>query len=434
MGEDWLNILEARVREKSLAVFQFEGEEWRRLRESRLGAHEFTVARSREAMSEVQALTACLIFGTDGHRAEAHFGLVSSRLAVSTLDSRVKVRRALPIHPSSKTRLLRLVREQPHAGNLQRRLASDETVIVLSSKLSAHVVNKLAEIEANHGPLRTVAASLSSPTHFHTMADVQEDAVQTALRAFGLSANDQASSLELVPGKETALERVHILEDAVIEHDARAIPGYDLVGSDITGYAVFEKDLERLEVYTANRRSLEHAFGVDLIYLNVTRQNIVMLQYKMLEPVNKRGGDKDWIYRPDAQLDSEIRRMRQFSTQHPPGQYEYRLNPQVFYLKFIKRDGALKNAAIITPLDHFERIRADPTCQGPRGGLRISFNGLAGRYLRQSAFLDLLRSGYIGAHAETTAHLKELVQAVIRGNKAVVAAVQSQSDDADTDL
>ena len=88
MGEEWLNILEARVREKSLVVFQFEGEEWCRLRESRLGVHEFTVARPREVMSEVQALTACLIFGTDGHRAEAHFGLVSSRLAVSTLDSR----------------------------------------------------------------------------------------------------------------------------------------------------------------------------------------------------------------------------------------------------------------------------------------------------------------------------------------------------------
>ena len=434
MGEEWLNILEARVREKSLVVFQFEGEEWCRLRESRLGVHEFTVARPREVMSEVQALTACLIFGTDGHRAEAHFGLVSSRLAVSTLDSRVKVRRALPIQPSSKTRLLRLVREQPHAGNLQRRLASDETVIVLSSKLSAHVVNKLAERKANHGPLRTVAASLSSPIHFRTMADVQEDAVQTALRAFGLSANDQASSLELVPGKKTALERVHIFEDAVIENDARSVPGYDLVGSDTTGYAVFEKDLERLEVYTANRRPLEHVFGVDLIYLNVTRQNIVMLQYKMLEPANRRGGGKAWIYRPDDRLESEMRRMRQFSTQHSPGQYEYRLNPQVFYLKFIKRDGALKNAAIITPLDHFERLRADPSCRGPRGGVRISFNSLAGRYLRQSAFLDLLRSGYIGAHAETTAHLKELVQAVMRGNKAVVAAVQSQSDDAATDL
>ena len=156
---------------------------------------------------------------------------------------------------------------------------------------------------------------------------------------------------------------------------------------------------EKLEVYTANRLPLEHVFGVDLIYLNVTRQSIVMLQYKMLERDGRQEGGKDWIYRPDTQLDSEIGRMRQFSIQHAPGRSEYRLNPQVFHLKFVKRGGALKDAAIITPLDHFERLRTDPDCRGPRGGVRISFNGLAGRYLRQTAFLDLLRSGYIGAHA-----------------------------------
>ena len=88
-------------------------------------------------------------------------------------------------------------------------------------------------------------------------------------------------------------------------------PGYDLAGSDLTGRAVFTKGAERLEVYTANRRSLEHVFGVDLIYLNVTRQNIVMLQYKILEP-KRKGAGEDWIYRPDDQLDTEIERMKKF--------------------------------------------------------------------------------------------------------------------------
>ena len=98
-------------------------------------------------------------------------------------------------------------------------------------------------------------------------------------------------------------------------------------------------------------------------------------------------------------------------------------------MKFIKRDGALEDASINIPIDHFERLRTDPTCQGPRGGFRISFESLAGRYLRQNAFLDLIRSGYIGAHTETTAYLKELVQAVVQGDRTVVAAVQSQKYD-----
>ena len=331
----------------------------------------------------------------------------------------------LHIEPSSKNELLRLVTEQPHVRNLQNKLASNETVIVLSPKLSAHLVEKLAAIEANRGPMCTVVASLSAPKKYNGMGAMQEDAVQTALRVFGLSADDRATSLELVKEQETALARMNIREDGVIEHDARSVPGYDLIESDFTGRAVFEKNSEKLEVYTANRRPLEEVFGVDLVYLNVTRQNIVMLQYKMLESTGRLNGGKDWIYRPDAQLESEIERMRRFSTKHSPDQHEYRLNPQVFYLKFVKRDGALKNAAIIIPIDHYERLLSDPACRGPQGGLRISFEGLAGRYLRQGPFLDLIRSGYIGAYAETTALLKKLVQSIVQGDRSVVAAVQS---------
>ena len=188
-----------------------------------------------------------------------------------------------------------------------------------------------------------------------------------------------------------------------------------------------------LEVYTANRRPLEKVFGVDLIYLNAIRQNIVMLQYKMLERT-AHGKEEDWIYRPDGNLDSEIERMRKFQREQRPGPYEYRLNGQVFYLRFLKRDGLLKSAGITMPIDHFERLRADPACRGPRGGFRISFESLDGRYLRQTGFLDLVRSGYIGAHAETTEHLKSLVKAVVEGDRAVVAAIQSLRTDGESDI
>ena len=424
MGEDWLSILRAIVQRKPLVVLQFEAEEWLLLRESRHGTNEFTIVRPREAVTEVRPPTACLLFVRNDQWSEAHFGIVSSRSGVSTLESRIKVKRALRIHPSLKASLLQLVTEQPYAGNLQSRLASDGSVIVLSPKLSAHLVEKFAAIETNREPMRAVSAVLSDPDL--GMASVQKNAVKTALRAFGLPTDGPAVYLKLVEGQKTALERVHIVEDTVIGHDARHVPGYKLSGSDITGYAVFERGPEILEVYTANRGPLERVFGVDLIYLNTIRQNIVMVQYKMLEPTSGIEMGLDWIYRPDDNLESEIRRMRKFNTEHSPSKYEYRLNPQAFYLKFIKRDGALKDASITMPIDHFERLRTDPTCQGPRGGFRISFESLAGRYLRQNAFLDLIRSGYIGAHTETTAYLKELVQAVVQGDRTVVAAVQSQ--------
>ena len=60
---------------------------------------------------------------------------------------------------------------------------------------------------------------------------------------------------------------MNVHEDGVIEHDARVVPGYEFIDSDVRGQATSRKGHQTLEVYTANRRKLEEAFGVDLIYL-----------------------------------------------------------------------------------------------------------------------------------------------------------------------
>jgi hypothetical protein len=428
-ADQWLDHLKELVRKKPLVVFQLDGVEWGRLRESRRGASEFTIARSHELFKKVRVPTACLVIGGSDDDSEVYFGLASSRSAVTTLDSRIKVKRASHVQPTRKSEILDLITDKAHARNFRDRLGSGESVVALSPKLSVHLVEKLATIDSNQGAMRTAIAPLTAPKYYRSIEALQEDAVHTALRAFGLSPGDQAVSLELTRGKDTALARVNIMEDSVVEHDARTFPEFELIGSDVTGRAVFEKGRERLEVFTANRRPLENVFGVDLIYLNVTRENIVMVQYKMLEPHSLKGGDTDWVYRPDPKLDDEIRRMKKFSKRHPPKLYEYRLNPQVYYLKFVKRDGALSNAGIVMPIDHFETLRADPSCKGPRGAVRVTFETLAGRYMRQGPFLDLIRAGYIGATTETTAHLKKLVEAVVKGDRAVVGAIQSYKED-----
>lgn len=425
MDASWRKSLEEIVRQRRLVIFQFDGEEWWRLQESRRGLNEFTIARSHEHLRQIQIPTACILLMQDDFETKARFGVVSSRSAISTLESRIKIKKSQRIQPSSKDGLFLLIADKLPPRK-QDELASDKSVVVLPPKPSAHLVEKLAEIEANHGTMRLVAASLSSPKRFHSAAEMQQDAVQSALRTFGVSVDAQAVSLHLVDGQETALARIDVREGTVIEHDVRFVPGYYLVGSDITSHAVFENDTEKLEVYTANRGRLEEVFGVDLIYMNMTRNNIVMVQYKMLESQRRNTDDVDWIYRPDRNLETEIKRMQRFRKSHAPGQFEYRLNPEVFYLKFVKRDGAMKNASITMPIDHFERLRKDPSCRGPRGGFRISFESLAGRYLRQTAFLDLIRSGYIGSHARTTTDLKTLVEYVVREGRAAVAAIQSQ--------
>src|SRR5215475_2448021 len=99
----------------------------------------------------------------------------------------------------------RLITEKSHARNFKQRLRDGGSVVALSPKLSSRLVERLASIKSNRGPLRAVEESLSAPKYFQSARALQEDAVQTALRAFGLSPHDRAESLELVAGEDTAL-------------------------------------------------------------------------------------------------------------------------------------------------------------------------------------------------------------------------------------
>jgi hypothetical protein len=144
-----------------------------------------------------------------------------------------------------------------------------------------------------------------------------------------------------------------------------------------------------------------------------------MVQYKMMEKQKK-----DTIYRPDQQLADEIRRMEQFSSSLLPSTYEYRLNPEHFYLKFVPRDGKMTEKTFLMPLEHYKKWITSPDAKSDRNSVRISFKALNGRYMRPQAFNDLLRSGYIGSYQQTTKHLQTLVNEVLQRGNAFVVALQ----------
>ncbi|MBT2326594.1 hypothetical protein J7E62_30245 [Variovorax paradoxus] len=254
-----------------------------------------------------------------------------------------------------------------------------------------------------------------------------------ALKAFGLSSDAPAANLELVKGKDSRLVGARIMEDAVIEHDARSVPAYKLVGSDMTGRAMFRNGAQTLEVITANRNKLEEAFGVDLIYVNHSRSNVVMVQYKMLRPTQSEANDTwDWVYTQDRHLAKQMKAMERFAS-HRDCQGPYRLSHEIFYFKFIRRYGASKTSSVLIPLEHLQELMRDQKHNGRSGSLRLGYNALEGRYMRQSAFYNLLQSGYIGAGTSTTNALTTLIQDLLRGGDALVLAIQRETTQEEDD-
>lgn len=168
--------------------------------------------------------------------------------------------------------------------------------------------------------------------------------------------------------------------------------------------------------------------GVDLIYVNDTMGNIVMVQYKMLEEVTRgKGSTHDHIFRPDGQFEIELRKMKLPAVMTATN--DYRLSSDPFFFKFVKR--TLKREPVddfvrsfLVSIGHLNHLLESTEFIGPRGGIRISFRALEGNYLRETAFLGLIRSGYIGTHRAASEALHIILADVAKGERAVVLAWQ----------
>jgi hypothetical protein len=155
---------------------------------SRRGFSQFTLARRHELLSHIKAPTICLIFSSPPdltHPYEsapcAYLAIVSSRSAITTLDTRIKIKRGVRILPATEEDLVTLLGTGRHASQLRRRMESSASVITLSPKLSSALIDSLAAIPSNHGPMRAIAESLHAPERYANFSAMQEDAVQTAL-------------------------------------------------------------------------------------------------------------------------------------------------------------------------------------------------------------------------------------------------------------
>jgi hypothetical protein len=324
----------------------------------------------------------------------------------------------VPITPSSPDEIAELISSPAQRQPLQSTLAQTQLVSSLSPAGSIALLERLAAIADNEPSLRALSRRFK-PEIFSNAVALQDDAIETALKVFGLQRVASPGKIIMPPDSDSMLH-LRLMEDSIIEHDARSVPGMTLVASSLTGYAEFEGGGDRLRIYTANRRPLEKLFGVDLIYLNIEKRNMVLVQYKMLEPV-ERGESRDWIYRPDKQFKKEILRMEKFRKKG--NRRDYRLNPEAFYLKFVKRDASTDSNSIIMPLDHFQSLSKKTK---DSQAVSISYAALNGQYLRESGLISLIQCGYIGAESALTDAFEKLIAAIVQSGNAAVAAIQER--------
>jgi hypothetical protein len=426
---------------KPLVLLRFEEGYESALRQTHHGLSRFTETKGHDSLRELKPPTLCVAEMRVGKSANFYAGVVKSKAAVATFNSRLTIINLKPLTLSSFSALVKRLNGRVFQTLLREKLADVRFATVLSPRLSVAVIDALSKDPDNRKAIESAAFHIPRLRHIPVAEWEQFDAIKTAMAAFGLSKSalpeiievrgDSDSTLNYLDNNfdpsEEASGHAHVLEDNVIAKDASVIPGFELVDKHVTGRAVFFNGGERLEVYTANKGPLEEMLGVDLIYINETAGNTVMVQYKMLSAHAGPGAVKtDWIFRPDAQFEAEVARMRLPALKGKVG--DYRLHRSPFFFKFVRRKGdGESHASFVISLDHLKQFMDSPKSKGPKGGVRVSFDSLDRVYLRETDLLGLIRSGYIGTHRIETDALRTIIRAVSQGERGLVLAWQKQT-------
>lgn len=267
----------------------------------------------------------------------------------------------------------------------------------------------------------------------------QKEALLTALSIAGLSRDPVQ---EWAPSDETpasfldGLPSVRLREDPMVVNDLQNLPGFEVVKTYSYGAAVFESEdtSERLTVILANRLPLEEQTGTDLIYFNETYQSFVMVQYKAMEREDRRVGPAEAVYRlPNAQLKEEIDRMdtvlsalKACAPNTDIGGFRLTENP--FFLKLCSRlifnpDDVGLVPGMYLPLDYWKLLERDPCIQGPKGGLRITYDN-AQRHFDNTAFTTVVSKAWVGTTPSQSQVLQDVIRATLATGKAVAIAVK----------
>lgn len=421
------------VQKKPLILIHFDEAFSESLHNSRQGFEYLTIVKPHSVLQAIKLPTLCLLEIQEGDATKCYLATATRKTAVSTFDSRLTIKKLRALHLDSLQAIEALTSDSRMKRLLGERLPGEGGITSLSPKLSAHLVEILAGNSENQSAFDTALSLLPRLRRVTNSSWAQKDAIQSAMAAFGIRGNVIPDQVQVVlrRGASSGLGLIgaHLYEDNVVHSDASRLPGFDAISADVTGRAVFQKRDERLVIYTSNKLPLEKMLGVDLIYINETRGNIVMIQYKMLEEDKQDSDNCDWLFRPDQQLRDEIARMR--LPDFDGILSDYRLGRNPFFFKFVKRkivDGTYQS--FLVSLDHLNQILAAPEAKGPKGGVRLSYEALDGTYLREADMLGLIRSGYIGTHKAETAALATIIKEAAKGNKAVVLAWQQKIQEA----
>lgn len=284
----------------------------------------------------------------------------------------------------------------------------------------------------------------------------EKDAVALALDIFGADRSEILGNWRTENGSIgstflAGLTEYQAYEDDFINHDLRNLPGWQQISEFMAGIVEFENDdNEKLTIINANRKPLEKALGVDLIYFHRKYEAFIMVQYKMMNRGYERES-KGIYYNPKERSQiQELKRMQEIfkllqKDEKSVRLEEFRLSECPFFFKLCKRnqfkatDHAIIPGAYI-PLTQWNMLLKHKSTIGPNGGRQIGYHTLGKRYIGTKTFVDLMQRGFIGTQLLGSKRIAKYIESILEQKHSVIYAIDSRKhekqvrDDTDAEL
>lgn len=211
------------VGERSLAILKLDSDLTESLRLSNNGLQKFTFAELHVELEGLRPPTLCLVevcddrYGDDYN--ECYVGVVTSKAAVTTFDSRLTIIKLREVNLPSLEALVLKVSKGRYRNMLRDAIQGEFMVSVLSPTLSSRVIEILAADSANYSALDAAAFNLPGLNTTSNPEWEQTDAIQMAMAAFGISKSAIAKTIAVRDGALSTIGRIeaHVLKTMSLE-------------------------------------------------------------------------------------------------------------------------------------------------------------------------------------------------------------------------
>lgn len=226
-----------------------------------------------------------------------------------------------------------------------------------------------------------------------------------------------------------------VSEESIISHDVSRFPGLAESLNAHVDWRMFEGSGRRMFVMNTNMEPLEQTLGVDVLYYSESERSFVLVQYKRLvREASARGPAKAW-YRPDKNLEAEMKRMEVIDESYGNASNGcFRLHSKACWVKLCDASAQVESPmelikGMYLAREYFQELLA--SLKGPRGGVLLGYENVP-RHVNNTTFIQLVKDGWIGTRGTGTVGLERVVADVLRSRRALVLGIAIETPSSST--